>query len=55
MPKNSKARNVRLKHRKALAKLKEREQEARRAVAPPPAPTPPARPTRPSRARPTSA
>jgi hypothetical protein len=46
MPKNSKARSVRLKHRKAQAKLKERERAAREVVAPPPPPPPPARPSR---------
>jgi hypothetical protein len=49
VPKNSKARNVRVKHRKAQAKLKERERLARAAAVPPPVVTPPARST--SRAR----
>lgn len=49
MPKNSKARNVRLKHRKALAKRKERERQARLAAAAPPPVTRPATRTRPAR------
>lgn len=50
MPKNSKARNVRLKHRKSLAKLKARESALRSAPEiSAPVLAPPIRPARPRR------